>query len=98
MAFAAPVAASSAVQAAIAGNGDLLPPVDLPSLLASGTAQDVESLRSAVQQTAEQGTAKITRESASKTRLLESALKGIENRNVRLTEAPAIQGTGAHPS
>lgn len=87
--------AVAAVKAAVMGQGDLLPPVDVTGLAAKGTTQDVESLLSSIQRMGAQAKSKMDMEIETKGRALEALLKTVEQRVASTTEAAAALGKSA---
>ena len=93
MSMKAPGGTSDAVTDALAGKGNLLAPVNVEKITASGTPDDVETLLTKIQSTGAQVKTKIDQEIEVKERALKALLEVVQERMTRAAEAMAALKT-----
>jgi hypothetical protein len=79
----------AAVRAALSGQGELLPTVDVATLTAKGTPQNVEKLLTDIKQTGAQVQTRVVQEMEIKERALEALLETVEKRIQNTARATA---------
>jgi hypothetical protein len=87
--------APAAVSKALADQGDLLAPVDVATLTAKGTPENVETLLSTIQTTGAQVKTKVDQEIEVKQRALQALLETIEQRIQNTARATAALSSTA---
>ena len=84
-----------AVRAALGGQGELLPVVDVATLTATGTPQNVEKLLTDIKQTGAQVQTRVVQEMDMKERALEALLETVEKRIQNTARATAALESGS---